>query len=666
MLAFNLIWLISYSAQYNDSLIWQHLQSRDSLQVIEMLDNTDNTLDLITRLAAEYSPDSVVDYFEKALRSYVIDASPRLGEKVAKALLEYSQVVQHSENSIRSALLVSSATSLQGNTEEALAITLDALTLSKDINNLNLEARLLNELGYLHMNMRDNQKAIYYFDQVIEKSKTLENPDILSTGYLNKGAIYMEMQELDSAELYLQKAFDIAQSIDDLITEAYALGNLATVSFLREDYDRAIDYQSKGLAMEASLNDRLGMIDSHGILSVSYLALGKKNLAVYHYEKAYDLAHAINNTPKIMMMYEEGQPIFEALGDYKRAYELSKKYHQLYDSLLNAEKNLQFAELREKFETEQKEARITSLEEQQRIKDLEIQQQRNQNIILVVAAGLLLAIAFFVFLLFVQIRKRKQEVESRNETITKINKALNKSQDELLLSNKTKDKFFALIAHDLRGPVTSMQGIGRMLEFYNKKGDQQRINQLISQVDQSAQSVNHLLDNLLKWALSQTKGLNYQPTSFELGQMVEECRIIFEENLKAKQLTLHIDVDHGAVVEGDYNMISTVLRNLLSNAIKFSPVGEQIHLSTKQEADHLVISVEDHGSGIPKETLEKLNSNLPLASTEGTRQEKGTGLGLTLCQEFIKKHGSAIEINSGSYGTTITFHLNLVKEALEV
>ena len=192
-----------------------------------------------------------------------------------------------------------------------------------------------------------------------------------------------------------------------------------------------------------------------------------------------------------------------------------------------------------------------------------------------------------------------------------------------------------------------------------------RIKHLIKEVDRSAQSVNHLLDNLLKWALSQTNGLNYQPTSFALSRAVEECRIIFEENLKAKQLTLIIEIDEDATVMGDYNMISTVLRNLLSNAIKFSPVGEQIRLNTRQEAGHLSVSVQDHGGGIPMQTLEKLRGNQPLVSTEGTQQEKGTGLGLTLCQEFVKKHGSALEILATDHGTTIRFSLPLSKEVTE-
>ncbi len=514
-------------------------------------------------------------------------------------------------------------------------------------------------IGTIYLALGEMSKAEPYFKDVAEIHIRNGYEEGLAYTYHYLGYINHYVQQYDSAIYYFEKSLKLSEKLRLIGQQAWATSGLGESYKGLGETRKARDYLVRSLELEQLQGNKSGELRSYLEIASLEKQLGNYQAAEEFLQTASNMEALQDNYIEQKLLYNEYVMLYEEWEKIDKAFEYQKKLMVALDSTRVRENRAQLEDINEKYETERKEARITSLEEQQRIKDLEIQQQRNQNIILVVAAGLLLAIAFFIFLLFVQIRKRKQEVESRNETITKINKALNKSQDELLLSNKTKDKFFALIAHDLRGPVTSMQGIGRMLEFYSKKGDQQRINQLISQVDQSAQSVNHLLDNLLKWALSQTKGLNYQPASFELGQMVEECRIIFEENLKAKQLTLHIDVDHGAVVEGDYNMISTVMRNLLSNAIKFSPVGEQINLSTKQEADHLVISVEDHGGGIPPETLEKLNSNLPLASKEGTRQEKGTGLGLTLCQEFIKKHGAEMQIDSNDIGTKIAFGLKL-------
>jgi signal transduction histidine kinase len=278
-----------------------------------------------------------------------------------------------------------------------------------------------------------------------------------------------------------------------------------------------------------------------------------------------------------------------------------------------------------------------------------------------VAAALLVITVLFVSIFFLQVRKRKREVEARNDTITKVNKALNNSQDALIAANKTKDKFFALIAHDLRGPVTSMQGIGRMLSFYNKKGDIARINQLISQVDQSANTVNQLLDNLLKWALSQTNGLNYQPTVFEIRGLIEECTLIFEENLKAKQIELEIEMKDDYFVEADYNMMSTVVRNLVSNAIKFSPVGGEVKIAVEENMNMAKITVYDTGIGMKVDMIEKIYRNQPLKSTHGTQDEKGTGLGLILCQEFIKKHNSELSIATSPSGTAISFSLQLLR-----
>ncbi len=263
---------------------------------------------------------------------------------------------------------------------------------------------------------------------------------------------------------------------------------------------------------------------------------------------------------------------------------------------------------------------------------------------------------------YFQLKKSKNQIDKQNKLVTKINKALNKSQDELLAANKTKDKFFALVAHDLRGPVTSMQGIGRMLSFYRKKGDEERIDQLIEQVDQSSASVNHLLDNLLKWALSQTNGLNFQRGAFETKGLVEECMTIFAEGIKAKEIAVSVEMKGDLMVEADYNMISTVLRNLLSNALKFSPVGGTIKLSVSEQEDYAEITVTDSGQGMPEETIRKIQGNEPVESTRGTQDEKGTGLGLVLCQEFIRLHGQQLHISSSNQGTSISFQLQLAHQ----
>ncbi|MEO9474618.1 MAG: tetratricopeptide repeat-containing sensor histidine kinase [Cyclobacteriaceae bacterium] len=643
-------------------LLWHlvHSEKHDSLSIFLEHGEPDLYTALLI-LEKKYGADSVTKSVINRLKEFTNTA---LTQTVAAAevMIKYTTERKDTLYMARSYSLLANVISELGENQKALEYCLKALDFAKRVKDEELMLNLLNSLGTLHLITGDYPNSAAYYRRYIGEAKANNDLEKVAVGNLNIGNALSEDLQEDSARYFYEKALDIARDLNLKTVEAYALGNLAYLFVESGDIEKAIEYQKAGLKIEETTNDNIAMIDSHNVLATCYAKLGNPQQAIDHYQKAKKIALAINAKFKMLDLLFEGQQVFAYLGDFPTAYAISRKYQHLNDSLLNARRNAQFAELREKYETEQKEAKIEHLEEVKKIADLEIAQRRSENIALVVVVVLLLVVAVFIFVFLIQAKKRRKEIEARNETITKINKALNKSQDALIASNKTKDKFFALIAHDLRGPVTSMQGIGRMLAYYNKKGDEARINQLIEQVDQSASSVNHLLDNLLKWALSQTDGLNYQPTAIGLAPLIEEIRIIFEEAVKAKEIDLKIEQEEGVAVEADYNMISTVIRNLLSNAIKFSPPRGSIRLSISENETAAVITVSDSGQGMPQETIDKIFTDQPVSSTRGTLNEKGTGLGLVLCQEFVRKHGGELNITSSDSGTSISFQLTLTQQ----
>lgn len=517
-------------------------------------------------------------------------------------------------------------------------------------------------IGSIYMVMGELQKAEPYFESayLTFQEHTYEEGLAHCLHYL--GYIKHSRKQYDSAIYFLEKSLTLSRKLGLINQQAWATSGLGESYKELGDYKKSRDYLLESLQLEELQGNTTGTLQSNIELGSLEKMLGNYEKAEKYFDAVLGMEEIKENFVDQTHLFNEYVDLFERAGQIEKAFAYHKKLMVASDSLRVRENRAKLDEINEKYETAEKEARISSLEEEQRIQELEIQQKRRENLMLITAAVLLLAIVILITMFLVQIRRRKREVDARNETITKINKALNKSQDELQQSNKTKDKFFALVAHDLRGPVTSMQGIGRMLSFYSKKGDENRVNQLISQVDQSAQSVNHLLDNLLKWALSQTHGLTFHPIVFDLKQLVEECRIIFEENLKAKQIELSCQITQDTLVEADYNMISTTLRNLLSNAIKFSPAGGQIKLAVALVEDRAEISISDAGAGMPKKTVQDILHHQPVLSIQGTQNEKGTGLGLTLCREFVMKHGAELKISTSSSGTTISFSLQLVTE----
>ncbi|MGB3464356.1 MAG: HAMP domain-containing sensor histidine kinase, partial [Cyclobacteriaceae bacterium] len=390
--------------------------------------------------------------------------------------------------------------------------------------------------------------------------------------------------------------------------------------------------------------------------------LNNREKSLTYYEKSLSIARDLKVVDKMITVYALGVDIYTKQDNYVKALEASQRQFALYDSALNIAKNNKVAEMREKYETDKKEADNQNLIKDKQLAALSIKEKENQNTFLIMVTALFLVVALAVIVIFYYTRKRKKELETRNALITGINKKLNQSQNALLEANKTRDKFFALIAHDLRGPIASFQGIGRLIDYSLGKGKLENLKELIFSVDESASRLNSLLDNLLKWALSQTGALSFSPTSFNMTDLVDDTVEIYSQSYEAKNIELINEISGKNIVFADQNSVSTVLRNLLGNALKFSESGSQVTIASEIQEGQIIVNITDQGVGIPPDKLQDIFSMDDQKSTAGTQGEKGTGLGLMLCKEFILNNNGKIEIVSvPGQGTTITFSLPLPK-----
>lgn len=231
-------------------------------------------------------------------------------------------------------------------------------------------------------------------------------------------------------------------------------------------------------------------------------------------------------------------------------------------------------------------------------------------------------------------------------------------RDQLEKANITKDKFFSIIAHDLKNPFHSIMGFTDLLiKNYNDFEDTKK-QEFLGLINESSQYANNLLDNLLHWSRTQTERIKYSPIKFDLHSLVNEIQFMMHGNAEKKQLALLNLVPEASYVHADRNMIHTVLRNLVSNSIKFTPAEGTISIEAFPQEECIHIIVKDNGVGIPLDKQGKLFSFGEFHSTSGTAGEPGTGLGLIICFEFIKKHGCELSFSSESgKGTSFTFDL---------
>jgi signal transduction histidine kinase len=260
---------------------------------------------------------------------------------------------------------------------------------------------------------------------------------------------------------------------------------------------------------------------------------------------------------------------------------------------------------------------------------------------------------------------QKIVIEEQTKALERNNIELKAQKSQLLELNATKDKFFSIIAHDLRSPFNAIMGLSDLLVEQIKQKDYDGIEQYAGIIRKSSQKAVNLLMNLMEWSRSQTGRMHFNPKQVDLIESIIETIALFDEVARKKGIVIKSKLPSNATVFADLAMINTVLRNLISNAIKFTrSEGEIIVELLATNAHELIVSVKDNGIGIQEKRVEKLFQIDSSQSTPGTSNEQGTGLGLILCKEFIQKHGGKIWAESEvSKGSTFYFSLPFTNDS---
>lgn len=237
-----------------------------------------------------------------------------------------------------------------------------------------------------------------------------------------------------------------------------------------------------------------------------------------------------------------------------------------------------------------------------------------------------------------KVHKRTREIERQNA--------------ELEHLNATKDKLFSIIGHDLKSPVTSLKVATDLIQHYSTQGDIQKLNEIGAKVNTAVNNVNQLLDNLLKWAMSQRDLLKCEVTKINVKDIIERGTAIFKETILAKEITINNQVAEDCYIDADIDMVLVIFRNVLSNAIKFSNNNGIININGNCADKRVTILIEDNGVGMSSQKLKALFNLAVNKSSLGTNREKGTGLGMVLVKDFMELNkGSAkvtSEINQGT------------------
>lgn len=252
-----------------------------------------------------------------------------------------------------------------------------------------------------------------------------------------------------------------------------------------------------------------------------------------------------------------------------------------------------------------------------------------------------------------EIEKEQFKSKLLEEQKVVLEKTVDERTKELQQANTTKDKFFSIIAHDLRSPLIGLQGIGQKLDYFLRKNKTEKLMEMGDQIDSSVDHINHLLNNLLNWATQETGKIPYHPTTINLRDLIIENVSLYASLAKTKEVRIDYQLED---VEAhlDLNTVSTVIRNLLSNSIKFSPTGDSVKITLTIGQSYAELCFSDNGPGINQEVKDQLQREELISSRQGSAGEKGFGLGLKLCNEFVRlNHGSLIIQSLQDKGTDV-------------
>jgi two-component system sensor histidine kinase/response regulator len=241
------------------------------------------------------------------------------------------------------------------------------------------------------------------------------------------------------------------------------------------------------------------------------------------------------------------------------------------------------------------------------------------------------------------LRLRLQEMEELNANLEKLIEQRTTKLAEIVSTNA---KFLSIIAHDLRNPFSSILGILEIMKLSIKDKKIGEIEEYIDMAYNSANNTLILLDNLLVWAVSQNKEKNFNTVKINLYELLGEEIESLNTSAKQKQIALNHSIEPNLNVTADLQMVKTILRNLISNAIKFTNINDEISINALEKQQFVEVTVKDDGIGVSYEAQKNLFRIDLFHSTPGTNNERGTGLGLLLCKEFVELHGGSIWIES--------------------
>lgn len=548
-----------------------------------------------------------------------------------------------------------------------------------------LSAEIFQRLATLLSTIGRTEESFQYFAESIRFAEKANDPLQLSTIYNNLGVSYNRFGQLDNALFHLQRALELALEENGLVEEYRArvnLGNtyvnfglfeaaldqynLALTAFqilqpgaapiiimhnqgrtlaMMERYNEAEDLLKQSLALSEEQNIMEGIYYNASELGKMYAVQNETGRALPYFKRAAELAESLNNSEFRIETLNELHHLYAQKGQFEVAYEKLLRYYAISDSLNKVQYTRELA-LAENYIELSRQREINSLLQQQQLQ--KTRQLRTQSVLMVVS---LLALLFLVLLMI----QMKRSVASKQIIMDELESQKQKLEE----ANQSKDKLFAIVSHDLRNALASMEGILTLLS--EDEISMEEFRQLIPEVEAIVQENSRVIIDLLTWAKEQLSGVRMDFMKIDIAAITGEVLQSQKSKAAKKNIIATANWPNPEIptVWADYNALTFILRNLISNSIKFTNNGGEITVSAENREETVLIIIRDTGIGIDDEVKKYIFTDV-IRSRKGTANEQGTGFGLKLSRDFAERMNGSLHFESTENKGT-TFYVELPK-----
>ncbi|HAN17057.1 MAG: hypothetical protein A2X13_05215 [Bacteroidetes bacterium GWC2_33_15] len=576
----------------------------------------------------ELLPDSLKANILSEISWELRNSAPEKSIKYGMQAIEYAQKYNDFESLVKAHSFVGVAYRILGNYSESTDYFYKGLELAKKYHVIDQEGYAYINIGNLHIYQEYYNSAMENLYKALDIAEKTDNKRIKAYVLLNLGRAQMLKKDYDNALINFEKALSLREEIKQISGLAVCYKYMGDVYFDKNNFPAALNKYKESLKTVDKQSDQDLTSNLYVKIAATYLISGNYSLAEENANHALEIAKNIGAKLVIRDAFDILSQVYFQTGRFKDAAQSKTCIIKYNDTLFNQQLSEKIFNLEYRFEKEKKQAEIDLLNKDKQINKLIL--TRTRILTFTLAVILLLISGILIYFIYSYRHRKRQNI------------ILEQQKEELNKLNHTKDKMFLIIGHDLRGPVGSLISLIEILLSEEEISKNKSLVNTFNIFMKSVQSINDLMENLLFWAQNQGGEVVYVPEKLNVNLIIERNLLIFKGVADSKEIHINSTIIDEFNALADKNMITLVVRNLVSNAIKFTPVGGYVNIGVHKKNGFIKVDIEDTGIGFNKEILEKIFRKDSFFTTTGTNNERGSGLGLTLCQEFVTRMGGSI------------------------